>query len=140
MTDDLSPRDSGLAGRYFLEAMRQLREKYGPEGKGMTDEGRPATLEQAVRDELVQLWGDLTTAVRTAHNGCWSPQCENLADRIIALARFVGATRWSAVDCTLLRSGVYERILTAAGIGYEPVDWDAVAKTEAYIASTDDRG
>jgi hypothetical protein len=100
----------------------------------ISPENLNAALGQAVCDEQEQLWGDMTTAIRTAHNRSWSTQCENLAYRIVTLARLVGATRWSAVDSVLIRSGVYERILTEAGIRYEPIDWAAVAANEAYIA------
>ncbi len=99
----------------------------------VTEDDRPATLDEAARIEQEHLWSDLSQAVRTAHRGCWSTPCENLTWRITNLARLVGATSWSAVDVSLLRSGVYEKILTNAGIGYEPIDWDAVARTEAVI-------
>ncbi len=100
----------------------------------MTDDDTPATLEESARVEQEQLWSDLDNAVRFAHNGSWSVQCDNLAWRITNLAAFVGATSWGQVSVTLLRSGVYERILTEAGRPYEPIDWDAVERTEAYIA------
>ncbi len=99
----------------------------------MSDDEHPATLDEAAKIEQERLWSDLTQAVRTSHRGCWSIQCEDLTWRIINLARLVGATSWSAVDVSLLRSGVYEKILTDAGIGYEPIDWDAVVRTEAVI-------
>lgn len=84
------------------------------------------TLAAAIHDELVNLWSDLTAAVRYAHNGCWSVGCENVATRIVTLSRMVGATRWEEIDVDLLRSGVYERVYRDAGINYPPIDWDRV--------------
>lgn len=105
----------------------------------MTDDDRPATLEVAVRDELIQLWHDLYQARRDAIRTDWSIQCENVADRIVELSRFVGATSWENIQCELLRSGFYERVLNDAGITYEPIDWERVAITEASIAGRKDR-
>ncbi len=100
----------------------------------MTDiDDRPQTLAEAAEIEQEQLWDDLAGAVASAHRGCWSMQCENLEWRITNLAQIVGATGWSKVQVSLLRSGVYERILKAAGVTFEPIDWDAVARTEAAI-------
>lgn len=100
----------------------------------MNEEDRPGSLEEAARNEQIQLWGDLEQAVRNALRGGWSIQCDNLAWRITSLAIFVGATPWGDVSVRLLRSGVYERILTEADIPYPPIDWEAVTLTEASIA------
>lgn len=83
-------------------------------------------LVEVVREELVMLWGDMSTAVRYAHQGCWSVQCENLAARIGALSRLVGPTGWEHIDVDLLLGGVYERVYRDAGIQVPPVDWDRV--------------
>lgn len=91
------------------------------------------SLTQAVRDELVQLWGDLAGAVRYAHNGCWSVQCENLADRITTLSRLVGPTGWEHIEVTLLTGGVYERVYREAGIEVPPINWDRVNELDAEI-------
>ncbi len=99
----------------------------------MSDDDYPATLEEFARAEQEQLWADLNLAVRNANRGCWSIQCEDLAWRIVSAARLVGALSWRHIDVSLLRDGVYERVLTEAGIPYEVIDWDAVAKTEAAI-------
>ena len=90
-------------------------------------------LTQAIRDELVQLWGDLASAVRYAHGGCWSVQCENVADRITALSRLVGPTGWGHIDVTLLKDGVYERVHREAGIEVSPIDWERVNELDAQI-------
>lgn len=102
----------------------------------MTDDDHPATLEQAAIAEQEHLWADLDMAVRYASNGVWSVQCDNLQNRIVMLARLVGATRWGNISVSLLRSGVYERILNDAGFPFEPISWQAVARTEAAIAGT----
>jgi hypothetical protein len=98
------------------------------------DDDRTATLEDAARIELVQLWSDLEDARRTAINTTWSIRCENVAYRIVELSRHVGATPWEQISVRLLRDGVYERVLRDAGITYPPIDWDRVALTEARIA------
>jgi len=100
----------------------------------MPDDNYPATLDEAASIEQEQLWADLDNAVTSARNGVWSMQCDNLQWRIIHLARLVGPTPWEQIQVTLLRSGVYGRILDEAGIPYLPIDWDAVAETEAAIA------
>lgn len=101
---------------------------------------REVLMTRALTGEQVWLWGDLEVAVRTAHNGVWSLRCDDLARRIIRIARIVGATAWADVPVTLLRSGLYERILAGAGVPYPPVDWDAVTKTEEFIAQGASRG
>jgi hypothetical protein len=100
------------------------------------DDDYPTTLEQAARDEQEQLWDDLDKAIGNALRGGWSMQCDNLTYRIVALARLVGATPWGQIQVSLLRSGVYERILNDADLTYEQIDWDAVARTEAAITGT----
>jgi hypothetical protein len=90
----------------------------------------PNTLDEAARDELLRLWDDLNLAVEYARDGCWSTGCENLAYRIVALTRLVGAAPWTEVDVKLIRSGVYERIHAEAGLRHPPIDWDEVAAFE----------
>jgi hypothetical protein len=90
-------------------------------------------LTQAVRDELVQLWGDLTSAVRDAIEGGWSIQCDNLADRISTLSALVGATPWDEVDVGLLLGGQYERVHRVAGITHPAVDWVRVREVQRRI-------
>jgi hypothetical protein len=108
----------------------------------MTDPGNdlPTNLDDAARLEQVNLWADLDRAIRSALNGVWSMQCDNLTRRITNLAHFVGATPWDQIDVSLTLAGVYERVLTEAGIDYPPVDWDAVARTEVAIADGPGRG
>lgn len=90
-------------------------------------------LTQAIRDELVMLWGDLSWAVRHAHNGSWSVQCENIADRIVTLSRLVGPTKWGELDVDLLLGGVYERVYHEAGIEVPEIDWEQVRRADAYL-------
>ena len=90
-------------------------------------------LTQAVRDELVQLWGDLAGAVRHAHNGCWSVQCENVAERITILSRLVGPTGWGHIDVGLLLDGVYERVYREAGIEVPPINWERVRELDEQV-------
>jgi hypothetical protein len=98
----------------------------------MTTPDRDA-LAAALAEELVQLWGDLTAAVRYALTGSWSIQCENLAERIVALSRLVGPTGWEHIDVKLLLDGVYEKVHREAGIEVPPVDWDRVRAVDSYI-------
>jgi hypothetical protein len=100
----------------------------------MTEDDYPATLDQAARDEQEFLWNDLDQAVGMAANGVWSMHCDNIVQRIVMFARLAGATPWGAVPMTLVRSGVYERVLSDAGVDYEPIDWDDLAEHEAMIA------
>lgn len=94
---------------------------------------KPKSLRQAIADELVWLWGDLATARRNAHNGCWSVGCENTVTRIVALSRMVGATPWGHIDVGVLLDGLYERVHREAGIEYPPIDWVRVREIQAYI-------
>jgi hypothetical protein len=87
-------------------------------------------LTAAVREELVMLWGDLTSAVRYAANGSWSIQCDNLAERITVLSRLVGPTPWDEIDVGTLLSGVYERVHREAGIEVPPIDWERVRQVD----------
>jgi hypothetical protein len=101
----------------------------------VTDDELPATLEQAAREEQEFLWNDLDQAIGMAVNGEWSMHCDTLAWRIVGFAKLVGATPWGDVPMTLVRSGVYERVLSDAGVSYEPIDWDDLARHEAMIAN-----
>jgi hypothetical protein len=83
---------------------------------------RAQVLAAAIREELMDLWHDLSWAVEYAHDGCWSMQCESLAGRIVELSRLVGPTSWEHIQVKLLRSGVYERVYDEAGIAYPPID------------------
>lgn len=90
-------------------------------------------LVEAVREELVMLWSDMTSAAQYALNGCWSIQCEGLAERIVTLSRLVGPTGWEHIDVDLVLSGVYERVYREAGIEVPPIDWPRVREVDAYI-------
>lgn len=79
----------------------------------------PGDYGQAVRDELVRLWGDLDEAVRMAHKGCWSTGCDYVAFRIILLSRLAGATHWRDLSYPLLLDGTYQGLLTDAGIAHD---------------------
>jgi hypothetical protein len=90
-------------------------------------------LEQALRDELGYLWGDLGDAIHTAINGRWSIRCDNLEDRIRALTQLVGPTPWEQVGMTLLENGTYQRIHDDLGIRVAP-DMQQVAELRARMA------
>lgn len=92
------------------------------------------TLEDVAREEQALLWDDLDRAVASALNGRWSIGCDSLKERIVAFAKILGPTPWDEIQVPLLRSGVYETILKEAGIDCPPIDWDAVRRTEEYIA------
>lgn len=101
----------------------------------MIDDERPTTLEEAARAEQACLWHDLDIAIRTAVGTDWLQQCEQLAWRIVNLAALVGATRQDQLPVSLLRAGIYERVLGEAGVDYEPIDWSQVPPTEAWAAA-----
>lgn len=96
-------------------------------------EDHPDDLAAAARNELVHLWHDLGEARRFANNGVWSVQCDNLAYRIVALSRVVGACPWGEVDVDVLLDGLYVRLHDEAGIPYPDVDWVRVREVKAYI-------
>lgn len=100
----------------------------------VSDDDYPTTLEEAARSEQGYLWDDLGQAIGRARNGVWSMECDRLASRIVGLARLVGSTPWGAVPMSLIQSGVYERVLDAAGLAYEPISRAEVAEYEAEMA------
>lgn len=88
------------------------------------------TLEAAARDELMRLWDDLNWARIRAARGCWPGLCESLTHRIVVLTRHVGATDWTEIQVSLIRSGLYERIHREAGLDHPPIDWGEAAAFE----------
>ena len=79
-------------------------------------------LVDAIRGEIVSLWGDLSSAINESINHQWSIRCDGLTERIVELSHLVGPTSWEEIGVGLLESGVYERIYHDAGIDYPPVD------------------
>lgn len=92
-----------------------------------------ADLQTVARWELVCLWSDLEKERRCAINGVWSMACDGLASRIVGLSHLVGVTEWGDIDLDLLETGVYQQVLDAAGLAYEPPDMAQVAELRAYI-------
>jgi hypothetical protein len=84
------------------------------------DDDEADTIEGVARFEQAALWGDLHEAVRRGINTDWSINCEGIALRIGALARFVGPAPWGHVPAPLVASGVYERVLREAGVEFSP--------------------
>lgn len=83
----------------------------------------PPGVAEAIREELVCLWGDLDEARRAAFNGTWSIRCANLADRIHALTRIVGPVPWGETSFDLVLAGVYEGVHAEIGVRVEvPMD------------------
>ena len=103
---------------------------------------RTQQLEDALREELQQLWNDLFWAIRSAHNDEWSVQCDNLASRIQALTKLVGPTPPEQISYGLLREGqeVYERLHTEIGAD---IDREELARcrsaAEDYFARTQEQ-
>lgn len=83
-----------------------------------------------LHEEQLWHWAELHDAVRVARvpppvvPGHWSVQCNNIAWRIAQNARLVGAISWEQVQTDLLLSGVYEKVLRAAGVTWSAIDWD----------------
>lgn len=94
-----------------------------------------ANLVEVARSESICLWSDLQEAQQTAIRTDWSIKCGNLAERIVDLSRLVGAVPWQCIGVSTLRTGVYERVYTEAGIAYPPIDWQRVAEVEQRIAA-----
>lgn len=97
------------------------------------DPGFVTDLVNAARDELVWLWAGMTLARHDAVDGCWSMNCETLADRIARLSKLVGPTHWAEVDVAILLDGTYERVYQDAGIEHHSVDWDQVNEVQRRI-------
>lgn len=93
-----------------------------------------ADLAQVAREELTDLWSDMSDALGTAINTNWSMRMENLAGRIVSLSRLVGVVPWEHIQVRLLRSGTYERVHQTAGLAYPAIDWSRVARVEQRIA------
>lgn len=98
----------------------------------MTEDEEPETLEEAAREELHLLWGDLRDAVNRAINGVWSIDCGHVEHRIKMLTQFVGATPWEMVPLPLLEGGIYQRIHAEMGVEAD-VDMVRVAETRRSI-------
>lgn len=94
-------------------------------------EDAPADATAAIFGELVDLWSDLAGQHHRALNSFWSMGCDNLARRIVQLSRLAGATPWQEVQSELLLNGVYQGLLTSAGIPFAEPD---LAAAEANAA------
>lgn len=98
---------------------------------------RTQQLEEALRDELASLWGDLERAVREALNGVWSIQCDGLAARIQTITELVGPTSPEQISYGLLLEGVdtYERLHAEIGVHIDRDELDRCrAAAEDYYA------
>ncbi|WP_030168860.1 hypothetical protein [Streptomyces sp. NRRL S-813] len=91
-----------------------------------------AQLEEAIREELADLWFDLNAACHSALNGEWSMQCDYLERRIKKLTPLVGATPWEEIQLPLLEQGTYQRIHADLGIEVSP-DMEKVAEVRESI-------
>ena len=94
--------------------------------------GEIERLRGLLRGELADLWIDLEQAIRRAHNGQWSMECDWFLDRIKTLTQQVGPAPWEQLPITLLESGLYQR--THAELGVDaPVDMARVAEVREVI-------
>jgi hypothetical protein len=85
-------------------------------------EDAPADAIAAIEGELVDLWSDLAAQHHRALNSFWSMGCDNLARRIVQLSRLVGATPWEEMQSELILNGVYQGLLSSAGIPFAAPD------------------
>lgn len=83
-----------------------------------------AAIEVVLRDELINLWTDLNQAYGEAQDTIWSAGCDWLVRRIIRLTRLVGPAAWQEIRGPLLLNGIYEGIMTSAGVEFERPDPD----------------
>jgi hypothetical protein len=99
-------------------------------------EEEPASLAEAARAELAELWTDLEHEMTFAMNGRWSMACDNRVRRIIVLSRLVGAIGWAQIPCTLLLDRTWQGVMTDAALpgelpgpeGLEQIrGWDGTA-------------
>lgn len=100
----------------------------------------PSSLGEGAGNEIEYLWSDLERAIRRACNGHWSAECDYLTERIIMLSSLVGAAPWEKIPLSLLRNGIYQGIMTAAGLEYAPPDMEEVARISAIISGGGDVG
>jgi hypothetical protein len=101
-----------------------------PWGAAIADAEEPASLAEAARAELAELWTDLEREMRHAWNGKWSMGCENRVRRIVTLSRLVGAIGWGQVPTVLLLNGTWQGIMNDAGLAGErpgPADLEHIA-------------
>lgn len=85
--------------------------------------------EFVLREELVALWDDLSSAIRHAVNGQWSIQCDNLAWRMEQITRLVGPCPHDRIQMPLLLDGTYERLHAEWGVPHDPFDRAEVQAT-----------
>lgn len=86
------------------------------------------SMTEAIEEELESLWDDLEKARRSAVNGQWSIECDNLVYRIQTLTMLVGPTHWTRIQLNLLEKGIYQKILDEMDITYETPDMQKVAE------------
>jgi len=85
----------------------------------LAGEDPPADLGAAVAEELIALWSDLSDVLlRSA--GAWTLACDQLVVRIVMLSRLTATTSSEWVPEPLLASGIYQGILTSAGLSFSP--------------------
>ncbi|MGW0731679.1 hypothetical protein [Streptomyces sp. NPDC002851] len=89
-------------------------------------------LREALREELNNLWDDLSSARDSALKGQWSMRCDFLTDRIKKLTVLVGPTPWRNIDLALVEDGIYQRVHAVLGVE-APVDMEAVAQARVRI-------
>lgn len=85
---------------------------------------REAYVLEVAREELGHLWFDLAELVRDKPDDVI--RRDLLILRIANLSRAVGPTPWSQVPLPLVKNGMYERTYAMVGLGFPPVDWNAV--------------
>jgi hypothetical protein len=91
---------------------------------------RTEQLEEALQEELLYLWSDLSQAVNEALNGKWSMRCDNLVARIQTITQLVGVVPPERINFGLLREGVntYEQVHAEIDVD---IDRDELARCRA---------
>lgn len=98
----------------------------------------PQDVESVLRQELVNLWADLTGAWLRAGERVWSLGCDNLVGRIAVLTHLVGPCRWEDVDVDLLGpdeldGGIWRAVHEALGVEVEGPDPARLAEVREQI-------
>lgn len=88
------------------------------------------TADDALKNELECLWGDLATARHNALNGRWSIQCGSVAWRIANITKVLGKpTPPESVQVSLLLNGWYTELHEAIGIE-APISAETMAQAQ----------
>lgn len=98
-----------------------------------------AELIKHVRMEQERVWNQLSDDLRTAFNGQWSIGVANTIDNLLDILKLVPPTPWDHIQYELVRGGIYEAVLLAAGIEPKLPSAKEIAETDLAMKRHFDR-